>query len=87
MNIIIVEDEIPAFQRLHRMLQKEVPGLNLLAHLDTVEDTVDWLENNPSPELIFLDIQLADGLSTEIFKQTEVKTPVIFTTAYDQYAV
>jgi DNA-binding LytR/AlgR family response regulator len=87
MKILIVEDEINAFQYLRDMLKKINPDIQVLAHLESVEDTVNWLTKNESPDLIFLDIELSDGRSFEIFEHIQVDSPVIFTTAYDQYAI
>ena len=85
MNVIIIEDEKPSARRLQRMLQK----LNLEAKtmLHSVEESITWFQNNAHPDLIFLDIQLSDGLSFEIFEEIEVKSAIIFTTAYDEYAL
>ncbi|MEZ4934418.1 MAG: LytTR family DNA-binding domain-containing protein [Saprospiraceae bacterium] len=87
MKIVIVEDEINAFQYLRDSLQKVKPGIQILAHLESVEDTVNWLLQNDNPDLIFLDIELSDGRSFEIFEHVEVDAPIVFTTAYDQYAI
>lgn len=87
MKILIIEDEPFAQQELTRLLNSLQIKFEILGMIDTVEDAVDWLKNNPAPELIFLDIQLADGLSFDIFRQVEVLSPVIFTTAYDEYAI
>jgi DNA-binding LytR/AlgR family response regulator len=87
MKVIIVEDEPYARNELKRLLAKLPDEIEILELLDSVEDTVEWLRENPPPDLLFLDIQLSDGLSFEIFGQVEVKTPVIFTTAYDEYAI
>ncbi|MBE7633751.1 response regulator [Tenacibaculum finnmarkense genomovar ulcerans] len=85
MNVIIIEDEKPAARRLKRMLSE----LNIEAQtmLHSVEESINWFQNNKHPDLIFLDIQLSDGLSFEIFEEIEVKSAIIFTTAYDQYAL
>ncbi len=85
MNIIIIEDEKPSARRLQRMLT----ALDFKAEtmLHSVEESVEWFQNNEHPDLIFLDIQLSDGLSFEIFEQVEVKSAIIFTTAYDEYAL
>ncbi|MGB3773691.1 MAG: response regulator, partial [Leeuwenhoekiella sp.] len=85
MTAVIVEDEKPAARRLHRMLDKE--GLQVKTMLHSVVDGISWFRTNAHPDLIFLDIQLSDGLSFEIFEQVEVKSAVIFTTAYDEYAL
>ncbi len=87
MNVLIIEDEPQAAERLGTVLRELDPSLNILSKLDSVRKAVQWFKANPAPELIFMDIQLADGLSFEIFDQVEVKAPVIFTTAYDAYAL
>ena len=84
---LIIEDEEPAARRLGKMLTGIEPSIEILDTIDSVEATVKWLEANESPDLIMLDIQLADGLSFEIFRQTSVDSFVIFTTAYDEYAI
>ncbi|WP_109832114.1 LytR/AlgR family response regulator transcription factor [Reichenbachiella versicolor] len=86
MNALIVEDEVLAANRLKRMLGEE--KVDVIATKDTVRNTVSWLEENQSSiDLALFDIQLADGLSFEVFEKMNVKCPVIFTTAYDQYAI
>jgi DNA-binding LytR/AlgR family response regulator len=85
MNTLIIEDEKPAARRLARLLAElEVP---VTAMLHSVKEAIEWFQNNEHPELIFLDIQLSDGLSFEIFEYVEVKSAIIFTTAYDEYAL
>ena len=85
MNIIIIEDEKPAARLLERKIQKL--GYSIITLLHSVEESLDWFQNNSHPDLIFLDIQLSDGLSFEIFEQIDIKSAVIFTTAYDEYAL
>ena len=85
MNILIIEDEKPAARLLQRKVEKL--GLQVNTMLHSVEEAISWFQNNPHPDLIFLDIQLSDGLSFEIFEQIEIKSAVIFTTAYDEYAL
>ena len=85
MKIIIIEDEKPSARRLKRMLQSL--NLNVEAMLHSVEESIKWFQNNEHPDLIFLDIQLSDGLSFQIFEIIEIKSAVIFTTAYDEYAL
>ena len=85
MQTVIIEDEKPAARRLGRML-KEL-DLEVVTMLHSVTDAIHWFKNNPHPELIFLDIQLSDGLSFEIFENVEIKSAIIFTTAYDEYAL
>ena len=87
LKTIIIEDEIPAANRLEKMLLECRPSIEILEVLDTVEDAKEWLQTNPSPDLIFSDIQLADGISFEIYDDIQVDCPIIFTTAYDQYAL
>lgn len=85
MNVIIIEDEKPAARRLDRMLQALNVKANVMLH--SVEESLEWFQKNEHPDLIFLDIQLSDGLSFEIFEKIEVKSAIIFTTAYDEYAL
>ena len=85
MNIIIIEDEKPAARLLQRKLEKL--GFSIQSLLHSVEESIHWFEKNTHPDLIFLDIQLSDGLSFEIFDKIEIKSPIIFTTAYDEYAL
>lgn len=85
MNIIIIEDEKPAARLLQRKVEKL--GMNVSTMLHSVEESVNWFQNNAHPDLIFLDIQLSDGLSFEIFETINIKSAVIFTTAYDEYAL
>jgi DNA-binding LytR/AlgR family response regulator len=85
MTVIIIEDEKPAARRLNRMLL--ALGIDAKTMLHSVEESLNWLQNNEHPDLIFLDIQLSDGLSFEIFEEIDVKSAIIFTTAYDEYAL
>jgi DNA-binding LytR/AlgR family response regulator len=85
MNVLIIEDEKPAARRLNRMLAEL--NIDVQQMLHSVEESLNWLQNNTHPDLIFLDIQLSDGLSFEIFEEIEVKSAIIFTTAYDEYAL
>jgi len=87
MKVLIIEDELPAAEKLIKLINKYDPNIQVLAHFDDIESTVKWFKENAAPDLIFLDIHLADGLSFEIFKQVEINCPIIFTTAYDQYAI
>jgi len=87
MQLLIIEDEARAANQLQRMLKSCDFEYELLGVIDTVEDAVEWFQKNPTPDLVFMDIQLADGLSFEIFQKTTVDAPIIFTTAFDQYAV
>ena len=85
MTSIVIEDEKPAARRLSRML--EALELKPVAMLHSVQEAIEYLLNQPAPDLIFLDIQLSDGLSFEIFDQVQVDSAIIFTTAYDEYAL
>ena len=87
MNILIIEDEKPAANNLIRLIGKELPRATILGPLASISDSVKWLQENPHPELILLDINLTDGPSFEIFSKVEVTSPVIFCTAYDEYAL
>jgi DNA-binding LytR/AlgR family response regulator len=87
MNCLIVEDEKVAAERLVGLIKKYDPSIDISEIVQSVKNAVLWLNTHQAPELIFMDIQLADGLSFEIYEQTIVKTPVIFTTAYDEYAL
>jgi DNA-binding LytR/AlgR family response regulator len=87
MNVLIFEDEKLASERLTELLKELRPSITVVASIKSVEAAVLWLENNDPPELIISDIQLLDGTSFEIFSQVAVSCPVIFTTAYDQYAI
>ncbi len=87
MNVLIIEDEPYAQQELKRLLDSLKQGIEVLDMIDTVEDAVEWLNTRKAPDLIFLDIQLADGISFEIFRKVKVEAPVIFITAYDEFAV
>ncbi len=87
MRVLIIEDEVMAAERLEEMVHKAIPGVIILGILDSISRAVQWFAENEAPDLALFDIQLADGLSFEIFKQTEVSCPVIFTTAFDEYAL
>ncbi|MBK8568056.1 MAG: response regulator transcription factor [Saprospiraceae bacterium] len=87
MKAIIIEDENLTARRLEGMLKKYDPNILVLALLPSVEEAVDWLEINPEPDLVFMDIHLEDDLAFRIFERTGLKAPVIFTTAYDEYMV
>lgn len=87
MNILIVEDELPTRRLLKDMVLKVRPKWQITGATGSVEETIEWLEENPMPDLIFMDIQLSDGSSFEIFEKFDINSPVIFTTAYDEYAI
>ncbi|GAB5525822.1 MAG: LytTR family DNA-binding domain-containing protein [Roseivirga sp.] len=87
MNVLIFEDEKLASERLIELLKELRPSMEVVGSVKSVEAAVLWLENNDQPDLIISDIQLLDGTSFEIFSQVQVACPVIFTTAYDQYAI
>lgn len=87
MRVVIAEDELPAVERLHTLLKDFDPSIQVVASLDSVEDLVQWLKMNPHPDLLLLDIHLSDGHSFEIFRRINYSGPVIFTTAFDQYAL
>ena len=87
MKVLIVEDEGLAAERLAQLIGQYDPTIQILDSLDSVEETLDWLSRHPEPDVLFLDIQLADGLSFDIFQKRRLTCPVIFTTAYDRYAL
>ncbi len=87
MKILIIEDENRAANQLQLMLNSCSFNFELLDIIDTVEETVLWFQKNSNPDLVFMDIQLADGLSFEVFQKIDVVAPIIFTTAFDQYAI
>lgn len=84
---IIIEDEEPAFNRLKKMIGEIDSQLDFVENLASVKASVEWFQKNPQPDLIFMDIQLSDGNSFEIFKQVKVTCPIIFITAFDQFAL
>ncbi|HTR31617.1 MAG TPA: LytTR family DNA-binding domain-containing protein, partial [Puia sp.] len=85
MKVVIIEDEAPAAARLQKMLAATASGVEVLAVLDTLSGATAWLRANPAPDLIFMDIQLSDGLSLDLVKTMKIGCPVIFVTAYDAY--
>lgn len=85
MQVIIIEDEKPSARRLQRMLSALQVETDIMLH--SVEESIEWFQSNEHPDLIFLDIQLSDGLSFEIFDNIDIQSAVIFTTAYDEYAL
>jgi DNA-binding LytR/AlgR family response regulator len=87
MNVLIIEDEPLAQRELQRLLKETGYVFRVAGVLDSVEDSIEWFKSNPEPDLVFLDIQLSDGISFEIFRHVKIKAPVIFTTAYDEYAI
>ena len=87
LNVLIIEDEEPAAKRLQKMLLEIVPDAKVLENIVSVSSALKWFRDNPTPDLIISDIQLSDGLSFEIYKKVDLACPVIFTTAYDQYAI
>ena len=87
MQVLIVEDEMRAARQLQNVLKACGFNYELLEVIDTVEDAVVWFKAYPAPDLVFMDIQLADGISFEIFQKVQLRCPIIFTTAFDQYAI
>lgn len=87
MKIAIIEDEAPALNRLKKMVQVALPNAELVATADSIESGIELFANHPSLDLVFMDIELADGQSFELIKQVEIKCPIIFTTAYDEFAI
>lgn len=87
MKALIIEDESIAAQALETLIKETSPETEIIAVLQTIEESVEWFEENPMPDLVFMDIHLADGSSFAIFEKTEITCPIIFTTAYDEYAL
>lgn len=87
MRIIIIEDEAPAANRLAKLIQSLRDDVEIVKRLDSVEAAVNYFKTSPQADLIFMDIQLADGLSFQIFESVQIHTPIIFTTAFDQYTL
>lgn len=87
MKVLIVEDETSAYENLKEILLELAPHIDIADNTESVAATVEWLKSNPLPDLIFMDIHLSDDSAFTIFEQIEVETPIIFTTAYDQYAI
>ncbi len=86
-NVLIIEDEEAAARRLQKMITEVLPEVNIHPSIATIRSATERLKTNPKPDLVFLDVHLADGQSFEIFKEVNVSCPIIFTTAYDQYAL
>jgi DNA-binding LytR/AlgR family response regulator len=87
MNVVIIEDEHLIARRITDLLGQIDPGINVLASIDTVKRACEWFSQNEKPDLVFMDIQLADGLSFDIFDLVKIEAPVIFITAYQEYAI
>ena len=87
MKTVIVEDEQLAARRLEAMIKTSNPSIEIVAKLESVSEAVEWFTSHPEPDLIFLDIHLEDGLSFSIFDQVKINAPIIFTTAFDEYAI
>ena len=87
MNIVLIEDEQLACQRMAKLIKEIAPGSNIVAQHDTVESARNWFATNPPPDLVLLDVQLSDGTAFDLLKVVDIKSPVIFTTAYDKYAI
>ena len=85
MKVIIIEDEKPAAEKLLKAIQKADATIEVSAILNNVKDSVEWLQQNPMPDLLFMDIELSDGLSFKIFEKVTINSPVIFCTAFDEY--
>jgi len=84
MNVVIIEDEEFAARRLERMIYEIDPDIQIVAKLESVVDSIEWFQNNPEPELIFMDIHLEDNLSFAIFDSISISCPIVFTTATDE---
>lgn len=87
LKVLIIEDEIPAQRLLKETLQEINFEIEVVACLNSIKSAIEWFQNNQHPEIVLLDIQLSDGLSFEIFRQVKIESLIIFTTAYDEYAM
>lgn len=87
MKALIIEDEILAAQSLQKLVKEVSPDTEIIGILQSIEESVAWFDENPMPDLVFMDIHLADGSSFAIFEKTQITCPIIFTTAYDEYAL
>ena len=87
MKALIIEDEVLAAQSLQKLITEVAPDTEIIGVLQSIEESVAWFDENPMPDLAFMDIHLADGSSFAIFERTQITCPVIFTTAYDEYAL
>jgi DNA-binding LytR/AlgR family response regulator len=84
---LIIEDEKPAAEHLQRLISQLELKIDILGTISSIDDALDWFQHHPMPDLLFLDIQLSDGLSFEIFNHVQITCPIIFTTAYEEYAI
>jgi len=87
MNALIIEDEHLTAERIRTLLLKIDPTITVLEIIDSVKTAVQWFNKNEKPDLVFMDIQLADGISFDIFEQVTIEYPIIFITAYQEYAI
>lgn len=87
MKVLIIEDEAPAYRRLSKLIQECDSSAEVVGIIQSVKNGIEWFQNNPLPDLIFSDIQLADDLSFTIFKELNITAPIIFITAFDEYAI
>lgn len=87
MNVVLIEDEKPAANRITSLLKEIIPGAQVVAQIDSAQAAASWFRNNPLPDLVLLDIQLADGTAFDLLKLVNIDCPIIFTTAYDKYAI
>jgi DNA-binding LytR/AlgR family response regulator len=87
MKALIIEDELRAREHMTNLLKTHFPSVEVVGAVGSVKDSLDWLGSNEAPDVIFMDVELSDGSSFDIFTQTDVPAPVVMTTAYDQYAV
>ena len=87
MKALIIEDEVLAAQSLQKLITEVAPDTEIIGVLQSIEESVAWFDENPMPDLVFMDIHLADGSSFAIFERTQITCPIIFTTAYDEYAL
>jgi DNA-binding LytR/AlgR family response regulator len=87
MTVLVIEDEMPAYRRLAKLIHEMLPDAHLMGPLESIESVRAWVSINPAPQIVFCDIHLADGSAFEMLRQVDLKAPIIFTTAYDEYAL
>ena len=87
MKVLIIEDETAAARNLQGMLESLEPSIEIVGITESIADTIEWFESNENPDIVFMDIHIADGESFRIFDSIDITSPIIFTTAYDQYAL
>ena len=87
MNVLIIEDETPAYKRLHKLVTEIIPNVHIEPQVDSIATAQNWFAKHPTPDIVFMDIHLADGSGLDLLKIEKIDCPVVFVTAYDEYAI